>query len=795
MNGISSAGGGSPYGINSAFRSNNTTLAINTASDPIPDDEPEALVGAQPLSPQEKLEMFYTAEPNDIKKNISDKKSWYCGNYINILMRDHETENIAVFPSNTRLEIEEINQQKKRFIFIPLNVNYEGGVEQGNENHWVAIIVDKIHQKLFYLDPAAKTSSEDFLFDDIKKFVNEANKYEIIFNPINFQISENGDEYGLIHCGPYTVKIFEQFKKHVDDGKTITNEEAVNDEQKISITTVLFAVSPASGIGRTDAIYVDEIRETHKYEVSNLLNIRNNPDLTQLPPTKVSVLAKTEVGKLDCLSFMPKKELDPRRQQSSLYKKLEVAFKKARNRNLKARNGNKQAIKIRTTYDSDNEDLDAAQKIETFPRMAKAREAVSSADMTIAITYFGKEIRFKGNQLIIWTQKMMEKALPTPDREHKIAEACRTSKANVKKPEDWLSYEGMFESWGKMAAKKSDPFFGILNVFFNEDTCTEIKFQKKNNNPEALTYCYLCDTVAVNYIQTALKKETPNLGMSYPAIVKVIKYNILTCKVNDATIAKRQLEIFKGSVEGEITPFDRFLAFFNAVLFGSEASRNSTSFVTGIIILELISKEQLTYVEAFETEEDKRKFAAYPMASPNAGKGNTVGYKKLIELSNDEAKRRELSSLIGMQSSRKTPQWAQIQLKEAILLKYWSKKFGSEPVWLNASEDIRQNGHAIEFARRFNESIVTLLRSYFLPDQRKLYVYSKDELDHLFPGFSPSDPTNKWKHPEDQMSTETTFDALELEISAFQPLKLEKIRQDAYWNVVYDIYDELESLG
>ena len=53
------------------------------------------------------------------------------------------------------------------------------GASSGNENHWVAIIVDHGTQKIFFLDPAAKPSLQASLSDDIKRYIDET-KYQIV---------------------------------------------------------------------------------------------------------------------------------------------------------------------------------------------------------------------------------------------------------------------------------------------------------------------------------------------------------------------------------------------------------------------------------------------------------------------------------------------------------------------------------------------------------------------------------------------------------------------------------------
>lgn len=474
------------------------------------------------------------------------------------------------------------------------------------------------------------------------------------------------------------------------------------------------------------------------------------------------------------------------RNYSPFYRNLEVEFEVARNRN-------NQPVERRDTYDSDDEGSENTSGEIGFSRIAKGQTVIST-EMSMTSTYYGKKIKFKGNQLIFWARDMMEKILKSPERKEKIAEAVRAGKAIIKTPRDWLRYEGMFERMMGMAAKESEPFFGILNIILNESTSTTIEFKTKENSP--VTYAHIHDQVLINFlwVNLGLKKYyyPTHYGMSYPDIVKAIEcYKVCSVDIDDAIIAKRQLEIFKGDVIGEITPFDRFLAFFNAVLFGSETSRNSTSFVTGVIIVELISKGQLTYKEAFETVLDNN-YAAYPMASPSAGKGNIVGYRALLQLSQEEADTNELSSFIGMKSSRETPNWAQIQLKEAILLKYWSKNFSHEPTWnwIPASEDIKANGHAVEFARRFNQNIVTLLEYYYLPHEARLLVYSKDALDHMpFIFSTPSSSMSKWKDPKEPKSTVTSFDALKWDITTDQAfLRQEKDRQEAFYDIQADIY-------
>ncbi|MCE3239289.1 MAG: hypothetical protein K0R24_2270, partial [Gammaproteobacteria bacterium] len=215
-----------------------------------------------------KLNMFYVADPEGIRENISYNKSWYCASFIDILMSDVETEDIKVFPSNTLLEIREIAQQRARFVFIPLNVNYEGQVKPGSENHWVAIIIDRTNHQLFCLDPAAKVSAAS-LPANVSDFIIK-NNYDVQFNTTNFQISEKKGEYGLIHCGPYTVEIFNKFKENLHI-------------QQINLEAMLSAIAPASGEEGIDEVVINKIRRSHVTRVRELIsNYANNPDLPKI---------------------------------------------------------------------------------------------------------------------------------------------------------------------------------------------------------------------------------------------------------------------------------------------------------------------------------------------------------------------------------------------------------------------------------------------------------------------------------------------------------------------------------
>lgn len=437
---------------------------------------------------------------------------------------------------------------------------------------------------------------------------------------------------------------------------------------------------------------------------------------------------------------------------------------------------------LRPTDDSDEEEPVQKKLKSKRPPSLPARSSVMSTNMTIQRTYHGKDIRLKGNQLILFAREIMSKAIETPNREKKIVQALNERVVIVKSPNDWLDYEGMFDNFFNMPAKKSKHFEGILIVNLNEETQTTVEFKIKMGTPAL--YAQLHDEKVIGYLKRlGFEKYTDpnNYGLSYYDIVTIIEQVKKVSRLKDAEIAQRQLKILKCLADGEMTPFDLFLAFFNAVLFGSEASRNSLSFLTGILVLDFITKEKLTYDDAFRQSASNKiveKYAVYPMASSYAGSKNIVAYNKLLELSEKEKQEKELSSRIGMQASRMRPQWLQIQLKEALLLNYWMKDMG-------------QNFNAVDFARRFCELTVSLLREYFNRIPR-LLAYSREEMDEMENRLGWISHREIWEKPESKDSTVTAFNAFEWTVSPFEPLKMEKILEVALDDLKNEIYESIE---
>ncbi len=443
-----------------------------------------------------------------------------------------------------------------------------------------------------------------------------------------------------------------------------------------------------------------------------------------------------------------------------------------------------------------------------------------SARMTIESTYCGKTIRFKGNQLILWARQMQEEVVQIKGSEPTISSAIASGRVTIRSSDDWLFYEGIFDNFAKILARPTRTFRGIATIIINRDASTTVEFKNKitkMRQPDGtwvekegtFLYAYLHDAALIDY----LKKKAPkyaypsNHGLSYRNIVEIIETLKTDFDESDASLADRQLTLFQGSTQGPVTIPDRFLSYFNAILFGSESSRNSLSFLTGILVLDLIAHKKLTYSQSFQTpdsstilENGKRKregnitYAVYPMASPYSGKNNFKAYKKLIDLSQKEAGEKKLSSAIGMKASRQRPGWTQIQIKEALLFKYWAQSFGGTPGWSNARRtklgldwSVEEHGHAIEFARRFNQNVVSTFHRYYPRTVPRLLVYSADEM-HALGWFKLS--YNVWKAPTDPHSTEVDYDALKWYITSAEPMRLEKDLDDVMYDLMYDAEGE-----
>jgi|GEM_PF-5580560 len=385
-------------------------------------------------------------------------------------------------------------------------------------------------------------------------------------------------------------------------------------------------------------------------------------------------------------------------------------------------------------YSSDSEGTSSKvnlKKANSIPVIQK-NQTVSAALMTIPSVHSKEKIPIKGNQIIFWARKIFDHvsdaSIDINTRVKAVKAAVQSKKASIQTPLDWIRLEGIFDTFAKRPARVYDPFVGILTISLNSKTETSVDFRykvsrkkvKENWVSETTTmlYAHLHDKKLIEFLVKKLGfakfKYSDNHGLSYPDIVNILHDIQAKYKCTDAQLATRQLAVLKGTLE-KPTDVDRFLAFFNAVLFGSEASRNNLSYVTGLMTLDLISKGKLSYEQAFkspdyqdmQSDSDKEiNFAVYPMTSPYTGANNFLGYLTLIEATYAEEMSGQIKSETGMKLEREFPQWAQIPLKEALLIHFWLCEDG-------LFEDPRASTNTILISCAVQRSIANLLVTHF----------------------------------------------------------------------------------
>lgn len=363
--------------------------------------------------------------------------------------------------------------------------------------------------------------------------------------------------------------------------------------------------------------------------------------------------------------------------------------------------------------DSDEEEMPPLSTIFSemslgpIPRLEGPNASVKPEHTTAAAGDGQRRFPVKGNQLVLWcfqaVSVALDRLIPEADRREKIAQAIAAKRVTISRASDWLLYEGMFDafrtnlSWSSLGT-----FFGTAVIDIGFDRKTEVEFKFKTNRklelgrwvsvPTTLLYAHVKDPILINYLSKRLgfkKYQYENSrGLSYKDLIDVIEKIKRHSVVTDKNLATRQLELLNGSLQTKRSD-DYFLAYFNAILFGSEPSRIRSSFVTGLMVLELISDGKLSYKDAFLPPDrgSADKLAVYPMASTFTGPGNFKGYETLLVQTYQERSAQfdnpeftengqvKVSSEIGMRFQREYSTWAQIPLKEAVLIKYWLQSY------------------------------------------------------------------------------------------------------------------------
>lgn len=196
----------------------------------------------------------------EVADSISNENNYYTADFINILVHslNQPSSSIRTYPAISIDNFDQYNPQiqtqKERYSFIPINIEYYAKSPK-QKNHWAALIIDKQNQLIFYLDPAQKTAIPKPISDLITLL--GYNK-PIILNPIDFQKKEK-EEGWVRHCGPYIVEIFKIFKKVIQKGQCIAGGITPDS----TIANSISAQTALSKIPCGDAEIVNEIREEH----------------------------------------------------------------------------------------------------------------------------------------------------------------------------------------------------------------------------------------------------------------------------------------------------------------------------------------------------------------------------------------------------------------------------------------------------------------------------------------------------------------------------------------------------
>ena len=347
--------------------------------------------------------------------------------------------------------------------------------------------------------------------------------------------------------------------------------------------------------------------------------------------------------------------------------------------------------KLPSAYDSDAEPDDAptlaSLKMEKPLTQIIHRKKIEATSTTLQVLDSeGKRLPLKGNQIIGIARDAqaawIKEEFTDKDRDKAAQTAHAAGKVTIKTARDWLSLEGVFNDFPTALARPAPRFEGEVTIELSGKRSTTVMLMYKS----PVLYSVVADPVLKKYLRELTlfpSKSAEKWDLSYFKIVEAIAKISANSGLNDAALAKRQLALLKGEAVDVSKIYDRFLAYFNAVLFGNESSRNSLSFTTGLMTLELISLGKLSYEEAFQSpapwkiaDKSPVKYAAYPMASPYAGAGNFVSLKKLTEATATEAKI-SAHSYIGMRFQRKYAQHEQIPLKEAMLMMKWFRATGA----------------------------------------------------------------------------------------------------------------------
>ncbi|MCB1116061.1 MAG: hypothetical protein KDK71_06285 [Chlamydiia bacterium] len=169
-------------------------------------------------------------------------------------------------------------------------------------------------------------------------------------------------------------------------------------------------------------------------------------------------------------------------------------------------------------------------------------------------------------------------------------------------------------------------------------------------------------------------KCTGKTDLSYSQIVSAISEIKKMFSLTDSQIAFSQLCLFdSGSLPEDIIEHipeeswkevRQFLEYLNALMFGIEASGLNAAQVTGLMTLDLIVDEKISYSQAFKANADG---GVYPYACFGDNKGTYSEREKII------SHQKSSPSSMSMKDLREEPSKSPVANKEAVLIKFWLK--------------------------------------------------------------------------------------------------------------------------
>ena len=273
----------------------------------------------------------------------------------------------------------------------------------------------------------------------------------------------------------------------------------------------------------------------------------------------------------------------------------------------------------------------------------------------IRYTPLKKHKRIKGDELIALCQKWAQTAVQEAIKKNGSITKTKTH-YRIHKTNDWL------RSAGHMVVHPSKDM--VADTLFFDTLCVGRSNVRLTLKKEGATERLYFPADLLKQI-TKAKTLPAHTDLSCKEIADITQTRITTRNTTDQQYAEWQLARLQGESGPDKTLDRQWLDSVNTWMFGVEASRNNTTFVTGVMTLELIAAGQLTYKDAFAENQFGGRF---PMATLQSGTGNMAARRKLIEHA-------EHNKAAGMKTDRMHPQWLAIPLKEAVLIKHWLRHF------------------------------------------------------------------------------------------------------------------------